>query len=164
MVFAASVEETVGSPIDPIDLDVFVFKVPTEGNGPGVFERKLTTRPIRAYYVDLARGGRAAVARLDASIPGRLALVTESGTLSRRLAFPSGYMTETGTITEVQWDKGGRHVVLYQQLTSTPLGLSEPYTIGVIDSEDPDLMWHEFGQVKVGTQAPPVPLFETPSL
>ena len=165
VVVAASIDKNTGTPLAPIDLDVLLFRIPSMGGGSGVFERRLTTQPIRAYLLHLARGGHSAIASLDSSIPGTLALITEDGARSRRLVLPEGYTTEgqsSADITRVRWGANGRHVVLSQRLTSTPAGLTEPYAIGVIDTEDPDLAWHEFGKVNVGAKTLPVPLFKTP--
>lgn len=59
----------------------------------------------------------------------------------------------------IRWGNDSRHVALYQRLANTPPGLTEPYAIGVIDTEDPDLTWMEYGNTNVGTRTRPFPLF-----
>ena len=161
IVIAAS-DVAIPGVIDSYDLHIYLIDIETQS-----IERRLTTQPIRAIGLSLAPGGRTAIASrsvIDSQGFDRRErdLITEHGTVPWPLPLPSGYTAPTvgnASVMQWRWGQDGRHLVANQKLTEAPPGLDEPYAIGVIDSEDPELTWQEYGEVNLGSRIRPVPRF-----
>ena len=109
----------------------------------GVAER-LTERPLVGTGFSIAKGGGAAVVLGRAGTS--MDLVTNAGQIALPLSVPDGYPERRG-LPAVSWGEDSRSFTIQSSLEGPRPDTDQSFTLGIIDSQDPDLLWREFGDL-----------------
>ena len=138
-VVVAANTEAPQHPVDPVEAHVYLVDLAT-----GTIERRLTERPLV---------GTGSISRGEASRPSSAGERMGSASTSSSMraygppAFSPGWVPRAARAPNRGVGRGQPLVHDSGRSRSASAGRRQEYTLGVLDSQDPDLQWREFGDL-----------------